>query len=320
MDLAAPTSWAEAGLDTAGPLDRAPLLAIWGAIAERVAVAGGTAAHAALGKEPAPCKAQVPSEHFFYTGIRVDIIEAIRDLQERFFNPNIPYADTGWSSIGGYPSELHVRLNVHRPQNYGISPYDALALIPPVPYPAPGDSTVSAATRAFYAWCRASLDQMETIYTTVDVDADGMAPYASGYYDASDELYFDDYIGIPNAVYVHNPAPFSADARLVASAIDWPSGEWSVDRWTANRTFDAFGLTGRNDPGPSTTAIHVGPDASANIALGGRGPIASPPGVPGPDIPSASGYHEWQITCGLSALLDYSGSFRFHADISEGPA
>lgn len=359
MDVVAPQSWAEAGLGTSGPRDRAPLQAIWAAIAERYAASLASSVWA-MGRADMfagamPAQAQIFPEHGFGTPYS-DIVRAIRWLQKAFFNPFVPYANFGWlfTGTGGvkYPDNLASRFmppngsEIKRPEDYGLFPYDAFVRIPPVPLPAPGDSTVAATTRAFYAWCRRSLDEMTTIcvgdafhasaywaargtsFETAEELAaaatrqstggiDYQASYAAGFYDAVDDLYWDE-IRVPDGFSVYNRSILAADVRLVASAIDWPAGGgWRTDSVYADPVFDAFGAPGTSTvPGISARIVRAEAEAWTELVPRTEScptPIARPPGVPGSSIPDASGLRYWNIGCTYSALFDFTPSFRFKA-------
>lgn len=360
MDVVAPQSWAEAGLETSAPRDRAPLLAIWAAIAERYAAAQassvGAMGRADMFEGAMPAQAQIFPEHGFGAPYS-DIVRAIRCLQEAFFNPFVPYANFGWlftgSSTGGvkYPDKLASRFmppngsKIQNPEDYGFFPYDAFVRIPPVPHPAPGDSTVAATTRAFYAWCRRSLDEMTTICVSEAFHASAywaasgdsfetaeelaaaatrqstggigyQVSYAGGFYDAEDDLYWYE-ISVPDGFYVYNRSILAADVRLVASANAWPGGGWRTDSVYADSVFDPFGAPGTSTvPGISARIVRAEAEAWTELVPRTEScptPIARPPGVPGSSIPDASGCRYWNIGCRYTALFDFTPSFRFKA-------
>lgn len=252
---------------------------------------------------------------------------------------------------GKYPDKLASRFMppngsaIKRPEAYGFFPYDAFVRIPPVPHPAPGDSTVAATTRAFYAWCRRSLDEMTTICVDGELHASAywaargnsfetaeelaaaatrqstggigyQSSYAAGFYDAVDDLYWNE-ISVPDGLFVYNRSILAADVRLVASANAWPGGGWRTDSVYADSVFDPFGAPGTSTvPGISARIVRAEAEAWTELVPRAEScptPIARPPGVPGSSIPDASGLRYWNIACTYSALFDFTPSFRFKA-------
>lgn len=337
MDVVAPQSWAEARLDTSTPRDRAPLLAIVAAIEERIAVAGGVFVESH--REPAPGSAILRriAGAPVYAGAASGLIGVIRELQKTFISFAPTYGDRGYT---GFPD--HLASDSHLVG--AVPPYDALARIPLVPGPAPGDSTVSAATRAFYAWCRASLDEIcilrhrafaSGVWSAAgfyDSLADIVAAAERDGGDSGDGLYLTisgrhtglapefRSLSIPVGIGVRNTTPLPADAGFAVAAQTWPcAGTWDEGE---NDTFSSFGAPGVSGaPGISTVSVRVAANDGTAVLWPDPGscprPTYAPPSAPDPDAPTP-----WQFSvgCRVVTFLDFSKTFRFHADSAEEPS
>lgn len=338
MDIAFPGSWAEARLDTSAPRDIAPLLAIVGAIEERRAVSGNRSPE--LG-EPAFGSAV---SHWIagrasVVGTASGIIGAIRALQTEFIGFAPPYGDRGYT---GFPDHLASASRLVG----AVPPYDALARIPLVPHPAPGDSTAASATRAFYAWCRAALDEICVLETAARASA---VWSASGYYDTLAEIVADASRGggdasvggiyiagrfdtgavpaavefrtlhIPVGIGVRNESPLPADAGFAVCAPSWPCvGEWDEGD---NDTFSSFGAPGvAGAPGVSTVSVRVAANGGTAVLWPDPGSCPRPAGYAAPGAPSDPDEPkpwDFAVGCRIAAFLDFSKTFRFRADEEE---
>lgn len=335
MDIAFPGSWAEARLDTSAPRDIAPLLAIVAAIEERFAVVRHNPS--VLLPPPGGFISRWIAGEVLGAGEASGIIGAIRELQKEFISFAPPYGDRGYT---GFPD--HLASDAHLVG--AVPPYDALARIPLVPGPAPADSTAAAATRAFYAWCRAALDEICVLETAARASA---VWSASGYYDTLAEIVADASRGggdasvggiyisgrfdtgavpaaakfrtlhIPVGIGVRNESPLPADAGFAVCAPSWPCvGEWDEGD---NDTFSSFGAPGvAGAPGVSTVSVRVAANGGTAVLWPDPGscprPTYAPPSAPDPDAPTP-----WQFSvgCKIVPFLDFSQSFRFHADTEE---
>ena len=345
MDVAAPQSWAEARLDTSAPRDRAPLLAILGAIEERAAVArlspipgepmpGGALLHGLLGGNDGP---RYPGPTAAYLS---GIVGTIRELQGNFISFAPPYGDSGFA---GFPD--HLASDSHLVG--AVPPYDALARIPLVPGPAPADSTAAAATRAFYAWCRASLDEMacivsgkydisvartysaggSTYASLAAIVADAQASAGGSWYDYPrlsisgeynrwDGPYFTG-LSIPVGIAVRNPTPMPAAAGFACVAEYWPAdGAWDDGESYSFASFGAPGIGAA--PGISSISVPVAANGGTAVLWTDPGSCPVPSYEPPASMPSNVDPDEWlwdfSASCKIVPFLDFSDSFRFHAD------
>ena len=322
MDLV-PASWADAGLDTATLLDRAPWAAVAAAIEERAAVAPGylLAGHAT---RLAPRPGTAPGADWF-----VAAAQCIRELQRAFVNPATPYAA---SAFWTWPDFL---ASQYLAPPAGLAPFDAMALLPPVPHPMPADSAASAAARAFLAWARSSLDAMAVRDASAWTSAPRGSYTASGSWtslsaaaaaatldpsatgsDCSWTAYVSPVgvdvtsVSFPAGVRVENRTPVAGRAKLVFCApIPPPLDVWRPPgmSWTFG-VFDAFGVAAA--PGVSTTGVDVAAGRAVEI-------LADPDSCPAPAAsvpqPPPGGYGG-DVVGGarLFSLIDYSETFRFH--------
>ena len=339
-----PTNWAEAFAAAAeNPRSRAPLLAIALAIRERYAALGLPDERTGTSHPSAGFHGPMPGDVLVFPETR--IYAWIRDLQSRYYNPHVPYGDRGYND---FPDALACEYG--RASAGGVSPFDALALMPPPGGPLPGDSTASAATRAFYEWAMNSINQMtmvvpswgglpvrSTVRYEVDRNADGGDPqniasflgaarrsegvYTSstdvgfnliGFYDSIGDFYWDKGGGFGD-VSIMNPFGLPATARMVLKS-SWPLNEWSMDDYSAVYTcFDTFGAPGCVGFGPSSVI-------SDTIEPGEWMRVWPDPGafpVPSARTPAwpgripGVGRCYFDIQQDVSFLFDFSDSFRF---------
>lgn len=356
-----PTSWENGfAAGDANPRSRAPLLAIALALRERYAALGkpGRRSSATIDNggilEPMPGAAMVFPELGQNQTIE-RILLSIRELQGLYYNPVPPYGDCGFSK---FPDTLASRYGIPSDPppsiENSLTPYDALALMPPPGTPLPGDSTASAATRAFYAWARDSINQMSmvvldrknvmsTVYYAVnqnDVDEARDLAYflgaarrtegvlsrspgfaVSGYYDPIGDFYWDEASGHAN-VKVQNPYPLEAKARIVLCA-DWPLNEWIRDGYSVYATgFDTFGAPASPEGwGPSSEIGGVIAPGEWILVWPDSGSFP----VPSVHLPGRSerrpgeSLHYYHISQSVKFLLDFSDSFRFKGAGVETP-
>ncbi len=351
MDVVVPQSWADARLDIATPGDRTPLLAICCAIRERYSVLGGDqpafpepspadiVLHGCLGGNDGP-NYQGPSHPIPTSAYLSGIAGRIRELQKRFVGFAPPYGDSGYT---GFPD--HLASDSH--PIGALPPYDALARIPLVPGPTPGDSTASAATRAFYAWCRASLDEMacivsgkydisvartysaggSTYASLAAIVADAQASAGGSWYDYPrlsisgeynrwDGPYFTG-LSIPVGIAVRNPTPMPAAAGFACVAEYWPAdGAWDDGESYSFASFGAPGIGAA--PGISSISVPVAANGGTAVLWTDPGSCPVPSYEPPASMPSNVDPDEWlwdfSASCKIVPFLDFSDSFRFHAD------
>lgn len=343
MDVVVPQSWAEARLDTAAPGDRTPLLAIFCAIQERLSVISGDGL---AWNEPVPGGVTLQdclggNVRDSSAAVLSGIAGFIRELQKRFVSFAPTYGDRGYT---GFPD--HLASDSHLVG--AVPPYDALARIPLVPGPAPGDSTVSAATRAFYAWCRASLDEMACIVPPSRYDISAARTYSaggseydsvadivaaaeasasgswydyptlsiSGEYNRWDGPYFTG-LSIPVGIAVRNPTPMPAAAGFACVAEYWPAdGAWDDGESYSFASFGAPGIGAA--PGISSISVPVAANGGTAVLWTDPGSCPVPSYEPPASMPSNVDPDEWlwdfSASCKIVPFLDFSDSFRFHAD------
>lgn len=338
MDVVVPQSWAEARLDASAPRDRAPLLAIVGAIEERVAASRSALPLPLYGPPPGGTMSRWLAGEVVSARSASGIIGAIRELQKRFISFVPRYDARGYVDFPDHLASNRSRVG-------SFSPDDALARIPLVPHPAPGDSSVSAATRAFYAWCRASLDEMTCIdgWSGWSVSCAGiysaggttwnsvaelvraaeresgtslnqpMTLSIGGIYNRYDGARFDSLL-VPVGIAVRNSTHLPADARFACTASVWPcDGSWQDGESISFASFVVPGIDG--ETGISSVSVRVAPGGTAVLwSDPGSCPVPSfsPPSSP-PDDPSG---WQWRFSasCQIAPFLDFSKTFRFRAD------